>query len=260
MAFYNEQRMPWGSKPIYIVCRACGHVNYCPFKMTYEGIPVYSHQCKKCGNWTKFLKPEQAERLYKNRWKKTLKDIKKREPQQKDKVIEQKAIKDQYSRDRLNKLSFEVQELSKKIESRDAYIQGVIDKYLQDFSFKLSARVELMAKQEIRSQLSNEGFRDYIRSIGKDVFSNHKDIIKVVVEEVLKKLNTMLRQELKVTKEITYSIEKEIKKTYFDSNLSYDCTKKIYDRIKDKLQLPERVKIEIDGEPKKLAKNNTFPK
>jgi len=213
------------------------------------------------------MKPEQAHSLWKYRmkqWKKQVNDIpKKKKPINENQTnillgeinqmkIRQKQIEQSQSniQKKLENQRFDVAQEVNKIVSEE------INHYVTSFSHKFAHRVELMAQQEVRRGLSEKGLREYITAINKDVVGNHKEIMKVVVEEVLKKLNSLLREELRITKEITYSIEKEIKQTYFNSNLSFDCTKKIYERVKDKLKLPDKMTIGVDGEPKKLTKND----
>jgi len=85
---------------------------------------------------------------------------------------------------------------------------------------------------KLKEILSNEEISETIIGIANDdIKANLNDNIKTVVNKILSSISKRLRQELNITKDLTYSIDSEIQHVIKNNEVSYELGKRIEKRI-----------------------------
>lgn len=115
-------------------------------------------------------------------------------------------------------------EWEKFIGQHKTELEQTMNDIFENMTFlnKFKKTIHSCIEQELRSQLSEKGLQETIRSITssvtKDVF---KGIIQKVVEEVVVRMNRKLSQEHKIAKELCYSIDANIRHTLMNADISH---------------------------------------
>lgn len=121
-------------------------------------------------------------------------------------------------------------------------------KFLDKFNKKVVTQIE----QEIRQQLSEKGIRKTISLLISDITTQHlKPVIKLTIEETLKTMNTDLKRQAQITKELCQSIDSNIKHTLMKSPISYESEKAVINLLKNTINNVAQKKIMELGITKK---------
>ena len=149
-----------------------------------------------------------------------------------------------------NKVSIALSLHSKDIiEQSEMRTRNIIDSKVGEITKKLNDEVEQVFKNmdfvnnfkkdlknyittSLKYSLSKDNLDFIIRSVVQDTTKNvFKDIIKDVVKNTVKELNRKLRGDYKLAKELSYSIDAEIKHVLADAPISAVSEREIKERI-----------------------------
>jgi hypothetical protein len=82
----------------------------------------------------------------------------------------------------------------------------------QAFNKKLLDYVERLVSQEIGVKLSQDGLRELIKNhIEQETKDKYQETIQTVSREILNKMSNTFREQARITKDLVYSIDSEIK-------------------------------------------------
>lgn len=104
---------------------------------------------------------------------------------------------------------------------------------IRTFILNADTRIHDFIVQETKATLDKEGLRNIVRTYVKDIL-NRDEIItltKEITEQVISRLNKNIERELKITKQICYSVETEIKDLSIKLPMNYSDSEKIKNRI-----------------------------
>ncbi len=105
-----------------------------------------------------------------------------------------------------------------------------------DFVRKVKSDMINTLNSKLKSILSDEKISETIIEITKrEIKDNLSDNIKTVVNQILSSISKRLRQELNVTKELTCSIDSEIRHVMRNNQISYELGKRVERRINNLL-------------------------
>jgi len=105
-------------------------------------------------------------------------------------------------------------ELKKELKKEGAFIFEN-NQYMNEFHKKVIKYLE----EEIRVQIKNADYHQYVDELIKDYIKNNlKPIIDLIVEKLVKDINNKLKDEYAITKELTYSIDKHLPPLAFASS------------------------------------------
>ena len=97
-----------------------------------------------------------------------------------------------------------------------------------EFIKKFKRDIHLYIQQELASQLSQEGMHKFItEKISFIMTYKMGDVIKSVVLEALDRINKKLERDLKRAKDLTLSIDSEIRHTMMDLPIAYKTEKMV---------------------------------
>jgi len=139
--------------------------------------------------------------------------------------------------------------VARQIETMRTTFKDTANQIFQNVEFvkEFKKDIHRYIESEIKLQLAKKGIQEVITDKITDIMSyKMSDIIKEVVTSTLGRINRKLEYDLKRTKDLTLSIDTEIKSTMHHLPVSYNTEKLITKtvmnilsgKIKDKNQLP----------------------
>ena len=128
-------------------------------------------------------------------------------------------------------------------------LKATVEDIFQNMEFidKFKKHIFVSIEQKINSKFSEEGLNDTIRGVAKSVTKDvFKGIMDDVVSEVVKSLNKKLEYDLKVSKELCYSIDRDIKHVLMKSPSSPSVDELIINRVNDTINVVSEKMIRND--------------
>lgn len=104
-----------------------------------------------------------------------------------------------------------------------------------DFMLK---RMNITIKQEVKKNLQDEQIKTIIYELIRgELQKEHKfdDIVTIIIQKTLMRMQDSIKKELKYTKALCYSIDSEIKHLIRGNNFSYETDKKIEEMISQRI-------------------------
>jgi len=121
-----------------------------------------------------------------------------------------------------------------------------IEKNIQSAIFTTSNKINTIILETVKTEIKNANLYGIIGEIVEQyVKINVKPIIEQVIEKQVSLLNKKLTREYVVAKELSYSINAEIKHTLMKAPISYTTEQEIKDNILSKLNKLQTGKFKL---------------
>lgn len=142
----------------------------------------------------------------------------------------------------------------KDLNERLTLLEQNLDKTICDMlangDILKSIKLEMarIVEQEIKAQIRNMDLHSLVGDLVRQkTDDNLKPIITEVIEKTLTKLNTTMERQARISREIAYSIDSEIRHSLMKSSLTYDTEKRLKDTIMMALNKTAFKQLEMDG-------------